>query len=111
MGSSISTEDYLSKKYGERGTPEREQFIREAEEFYFKAISRGPEWTNVEDAMPVCYARGDWDGTRSSLVLVETKKGDKYLALCYELNGEYEWYDEHDYGLRYDHVVKWRRLS
>lgn len=65
------------------------------------------KWILTETSKPAAYIEGHWDGKMSFLCLCQDKEGKYHLAHMYEYyNGEVEWYDQDDYGLRHE-VVKW----
>lgn len=75
------------------------------------AIPIVSEWVAVEDALPICYMTGGWDGKMSDLLLVQDEKGRYHLANCYEYHdGQVEWYDQDDYGLRHE-IMKWKAVE
>jgi hypothetical protein len=68
-------------------------------------------WTLVSEKKPTCWQTGDWDGNRSDLCVCQDEKGEYHLAHLYEYyDGQFEWYDKDDYGLRHE-VVKWAYVS
>lgn len=68
------------------------------------------DWISVKKQKPICWETGDWDGKRSDLVLCIDKKGEKYLAKCYEgtMDGShfFEWYDKNDFELQVE-ITRW----
>lgn len=69
------------------------------------------QWVAVSERTPICYKTGHWDGKMSDLVIVIDSEGKHHLAEMYEYyDGNSEWYDNEDYGLRHE-VVKWKPIE
>lgn len=69
------------------------------------------DWNLLKDKTPICYETGDWDGKRSDLCICMDEKEKYHLAYMYEYNDrQFEWYDQDDYGLRYE-IIKWFYLT
>ena len=68
-------------------------------------------WISIADSKPFSCERGDWDGKRSGLCVCQDTEGKYHLAHLYTYpNGEYEWYDQNDFGLLHA-VVKWSYID
>lgn len=70
------------------------------------------DWIKVEERLPFCYERGNWDGLRSHQVLCKDKDGTCYIGLVYEgiLDGSKfaDWYDSKGWELK--NIVEWKEL-
>ncbi len=87
--------------------------VKTLNELIKELLSNGDSegWISVEDRTPICYETGDWDGKKSDLFICQDEKGEYHLGSCYEYeDGQTEWYDKDDFGLRHN-VVKWKPLT
>lgn len=71
-------------------------------------------WIDVNDKLPITYITGDWDGKKSDEVVVETKSGKKYLAVCYHgfMDGSEftDWYCANEGYEILDEIVRWHKI-
>ena len=67
----------------------------------------------VEIEMPLAYETGDWDGKRSDVVIVKTRKDEYFVARLYHgfMDGSEfnDWYSEDDFEVP-EEVVAWSEL-
>ena len=69
-------------------------------------------WHNYPETKPITYQKGDWDGTRSSLLAVVTKDRNFHVARMYEgiLDGsEFQEFVGED-GWDIPNVIMWTEL-
>ena len=87
------------------------EFIRIAVEFGYNKSEL--KWIDVKERKPIAYKTGHWDGKNSDQVLVEDKKGNRYLAHYCEgfIDGlKFEdWYDCRDFLIDTE-VVKYLEI-
>jgi len=110
---SISDEEIEkeAERYYSTSMRQRKAFIRGTKWIGAKTKGNTEEgWISVEDKTPIAYETGDWDGQRSDLFLCEDVMSEYHLAHLYEYHdGQVEWYDKEDFGLRHE-IVKWMPL-
>lgn len=70
-------------------------------------------WKNLNEEKPSCLKIGDWDGKQSEVILLKNDETNRiYLAVCYQVNNNYNFYtaDEGEFEIT-DNVTHFRYID
>lgn len=70
-------------------------------------------WISVDDRLPICTDKGDWDGLKSEKVFVRNKSGNYFESVLYsgiiDGNKFNDFYDS--YGFEINDVTHWMIIA